>query len=392
MRQSDDGSVERAIAAAMRTEDRIVQTVVDDVVRPGEDRRGLEPQVRVALRWLVDALRERASPESLEPLRAQATETARAGGPVGPLLDRYLSAGWALWEAVAAGGEIPRQTLADLGTRLLRAGDAAAAAIADAYAEAEGELAARAASARREFLDELLAYRPGDPTLVRLTRRAAAYALAPSSPVRVLVVATRAELDDDDPAVGRISRELGPRAALIATDRGRLLLLLRPVVVSDALAGRLFDEVFGHGDWLAVSEDSAGGLAGVGIAVARAHAALAVAERAGGAGRIIAAERLSFERALLADEALLAEGAAVALAPLATTPRTGDQLVETLRVFLETAGNRRETARRLKVAPRTVAYRLTRIEERVGGRLAGPTLLRLAAAIYAAGLVSPRDR
>ncbi|MBY0398633.1 MAG: helix-turn-helix domain-containing protein, partial [Thermoleophilia bacterium] len=94
------------------------------------------------------------------------------------------------------------------------------------------------------------------------------------------------------------------------------------------------------------------------------------------------------EQALLADEGLLAGAVTAVLAPLSTTPRTGAELVRTLSVFIETAGNRRETARRLGLAPRTVAYRLRRIEARLGTRLSGPGLLRLGAVLFARDLLA----
>jgi DNA-binding PucR family transcriptional regulator len=131
------------------------------------------------------------------------------------------------------------------------------------------------------------------------------------------------------------------------------------------------------------------GLAGLGAAVAAAHAALEIARRLGRRGELEAPEATMFEQAILAERELLEHGVATILAPLATTPRTGSLLVETLRVFLETAGNRRETARRLGLAPRTVAYRLRRIEARLGVRLEGRGLLRLGAALFALALLGP---
>ena len=49
----------------------------------------------------------------------------------------------------------------------------------------------------------------------------------------------------------------------------------------------------------------------------------------------------------------------------------GEELIETLEVYLGSKQNIRETARRLHLAPRTVAYRLERIETLLGVRLDG---------------------
>ena len=67
----------------------------------------------------------------------------------------------------------------------------------------------------------------------------------------------------------------------------------------------------------------------------------------------------------------------------------GDELIETLQVFFDAGENRRETARRLHLADRTIAYRLERAEALLGHGFEGEagrrlnvalTLQRLAAA------------
>ena len=61
----------------------------------------------------------------------------------------------------------------------------------------------------------------------------------------------------------------------------------------------------------------------------------------------------------------------------------GSELIETLEVYVESGQNMRETARRLHLAPRTVAYRLERIARLIGHPLDGPTLRRLSVAAFA---------
>lgn len=388
--QNRGASTESAAADLVRAleqaEERIVEVVVGDVTHSDDDPARLRDEVAAAVRWAIDGVRPGASTGEarLAPLRAIAADAARRGVPVGRILDRYLSAGWAVWERAAAIG-IDRAALVDLGAVLLRAGDAAAAAIADAYGVAEREVATRSASARREFLDTLLAYRPGDPSVRRLIAGAATHGLSSPPPVRVLIAATGADLDDGDPLVGRVARELGPRATLVATDRGRLLAVLRPTLVSDASARDLLDAVVGPGTWHAVAV-TAPGLTDIGVAAADVHASLDIAVLGTATGRVLAPSDVLLERAMGADPPLLEAAAAATLAPL-RAGRGGDRLVETLRVLLESGGNRREAARRLGLAPRTVTYRLARIEELLGVRIAGPALVRLAAAIFALDLV-----
>ena len=61
----------------------------------------------------------------------------------------------------------------------------------------------------------------------------------------------------------------------------------------------------------------------------------------------------------------------------------GDELVETLRVYFDAGENMRETARRLHLANRTVAYRLTRIQHLLGHPIDGATRQRLVIALLA---------
>jgi ActR/RegA family two-component response regulator len=377
-------SIAREVLASV--EDRVVAAVVRDVASTETDPERLRMEVLTAVRWLEEAVLRDPASIDLGRLRDLATAAAAASEPVGPLLDRYLSSGWALWEAVAASGPLSQETLVAFGAALLRIGDAAAAAIADAYAATERDLATRSASARREFVDQLLAHRPNDPGLARLVRRAAAYGLGAPTPLRIVVVAAGRELDDDDALVGRIARELGPRASLVATDRGRLLALVRSVVVGEAAIARILAATSG-GRWVAAST-TPDDIGTIGIAVAEAHAAVDVAVRLGIDGRIVGPEDVLLERALLLDVRMLDAGARAALGPLLDAPRTGGHLVETLRVFLETGGNRRETARRLGLAPRTVAYRIVRAEQLLRGPVLGPGILRLATAIHALDLAA----
>ncbi len=59
----------------------------------------------------------------------------------------------------------------------------------------------------------------------------------------------------------------------------------------------------------------------------------------------------------------------------------GEELVETLQVYFDAGGNRRETARRLHLADRTVAYRLERAEDLFGHGFDGEAGRRLNVAL-----------
>ena len=93
---------------------------------------------------------------------------------------------------------------------------------------------------------------------------------------------------------------------------------------------------------------------------------LRVAKAIGRQGMIGDVAELGVERLLLSDPDLAATIMERELGPLLADSRMGEELVETLQVFVDAGGNRRETARRLHLADRTVAYRLERAEQVLG--------------------------
>jgi hypothetical protein len=413
MRQSKDDrhAGAGAYAALLESLDDEVDTLGDRVAR--DVARGATPGdgelevARSAVRWLLDSLRAGPvpTPSALRVLRDGGAAQARAGEPVGPVLDRTLSAGWVLWAAVTATPGLPAPALAALGEALLRTGDAASAAIADAHAAAERELATRSASALRGLLDELLELPEGDgPGRARLGRRLAEAGIPHDRAVTLVLVDAGRELADGDRLVTDVARALGramgsvpgvsdPRslggqvpAAVVATTRGQVVLLLP--------AGRWSVDptpalrVLGSG-WIAVTSPAAT-LSGVAAAFRDAAASLVVAVRLGLRDRVLPAEALSLERAMLAAPAQLAAAVERELAPLEAAPR-GAALVETVEAYLAERENIRAAGRRLGVAPRTVAYRLARVERLLGGPLDADRRLRLATALFARRLLVPRD-
>jgi DNA-binding PucR family transcriptional regulator len=133
--------------------------------------------------------------------------------------------------------------------------------------------------------------------------------------------------------------------------------------------------------------ESAAALTAVADAYAGARDALLMAERLGRRG-LFQTDDLALERALAADERLLADAVERELGPILAARRNADSLIVTLRAFLESGHNLRATARRLGLAPRTVAYRIERIERLLGGPVGGERALRAAAALLGARLLS----
>ncbi|HEX5825948.1 MAG TPA: helix-turn-helix domain-containing protein [Candidatus Limnocylindrales bacterium] len=392
-----------ALSADETALDALALEVARDVARGGAGDAGAEGIVaaRAAVDWLMISLRSGPSPSasSLRTLREAAASEARRGGPLQPVLDRALSAGWVLWGWVASRDELSADGLRALGDALLRTGDAAAAAIADGHAAAGRELATRSATALRELLDELLDLDPGDEAgRARLLRRAGELAIPVDRPLTVVVADAGHDVEDGDPEVVAVARRLAaggppvigdPRslgglvpAPVVAAARGRLVILVprgpRAPDVASALEAMATD-------WVASSAEAAG-LLDAAVATREATAALAVARRAGRRSEVVPAASLALERALLAEPALLRAAVDRELGPLLTAPRAAG-LLGTLEAFFAERENVRAAARRLGVAPRTVAYRLERIERILGRPLDAGLRLRLATALFARGVL-----
>lgn len=365
--------------------------------------------VEAALDWILDRLRADGSVDTpaLVPLREAGAAAARRGEPVARPLDRVLSAGWVVWEAAVRGGAADGAVLAALGNALLRIGDAAAAAIAAGHAEAEREVAARTAAARRELLDEILDLPAGDADAsARLARRSVALGLDPSAAYDVLVADVGRDLGDEDPEIGRFLVAAGsllpgrpagePRAddrglgrpagtgPIAGTRSGRLVVLAESRWPGWRRLGDGLPGLAAGTDWIAVRVSGANGIGSVAEAAGTAVATLRVALRLGLRGRILDPAELALERLVLADPTLSERAVATELGPLLADRRLGRDLVETIAVYVATRGNARATARRLRLAPRTVAYRLERARKLLGRPLEGDGLLRLAAAAFIA--------
>lgn len=387
--------------------DPIVGEVARDVSRADEDLEAASPAARRAVEWTIRALlaAEELTPDELTRLRLAGSRAAREGEPLQRILDRYLTSGWVLWAAATRLPTRDAAALAALGTALLKAGDAAAGALAEGYGQAEREIAARTGAARREFLDELLELAPDDLAAVaRITRRAAHFGLAPGDRYRVLVAGIGRELEDEAPEVlrvtlaldrpGRSGRDGAASPPIVATTRGRLVLLARASWPGIGALDAILDDLAGPEGWLAVEAPLAAGLVRVAPAFGAALGALLVAERLGLSGHR-AADDLLLERALLADEPILRAAVDREIGPILDAPRNGEELIRTIAAFIAARQSLRGTSRVLGVSVRTVSYRLARVEELLGRPVAGEEMLRLTASLFARRLLgadaSPRS-
>ncbi|HLA15259.1 MAG TPA: helix-turn-helix domain-containing protein [Candidatus Limnocylindrales bacterium] len=383
-----DPDMRSQVAAYLATmTDSLADAVAAD---SGATRADVMPAVAMALELLGDPV---GPDKGLELFRQQGAAGARAGIPRAELLDRFLTAGWVMWDAVCASGQFDAPTLASFGSWLLRGLDLVASAVAEGYIEADRELMARRTEARRAFLEEVLTSIAPDPAEAAHLRRAALrYGLDVDAPYRLILVSA----GDDEDEQGRVDRIGGLIDIAPAAARSRAGISLPEVLVwhrwivvlapadwpASARLRPALEHVLGN-EWTALVGPPEPGVGSLAPMLARLTATLRAAERLGHRGWIDSPDDFAIEELMLVDPELLGAVVGHELGPLLADHRMGDELIETLRVYLESGQNMRETARRMHLANRTIAYRRERIEHLLGRPLEGATITRLGVALLA---------
>jgi hypothetical protein len=371
---------------------------------------------------------------------------ARSGMRLVVFLARLAYSRRWIWDRCVAefeAGRLDAPVLVDLGEWLLLWTELTSLAVTEGYRAAEREILARDADARRAALDELLGVLAIDPPGITRARRVAArFGLDPELAYRLVVVAPGPEADPtpDQPGLDRGDLELlasrighllgspsaaaegagsGIRLPAVLAMRGRIVILARADWVGQARIPAALDRVLGgaaagSGDpaelgprasgvrspvngtadrpavpaWLAVESHVLGGVTSLAGALADILDAVRTAELIGRRGWIHDPDALAVERLLLASPELGEAAVARELGPLLGDERLGEELVETLQVYFDAGENMRETARRLHLANRTVAYRIERIETLLGAPLDGELRRRVAVALLVRRLQS----
>jgi hypothetical protein len=335
------------------------------------------------------------STEQIASWRERGMELAREGAAPERVLDAFLSLNWAIWEAVMGAEHIERSIILDFADRLLRGLDDAIAAISEGYMRVEVELASDHSQRRRAVLEEILAApreTPQDRARIRL--RAERHGLSVAETYRLILIHVAPEDEDE---VERFVDELERRIRVPSSDH-RITPGIRLPVVLD-WRGRVL--VFAAADWpgerrlrdalepvvgdryVAIDTGPVEGIEPLSDALGEAEYSATVAEALGRHGWIGDPTELALESTFLLDAPLAQAVVDKELGPLLADPRMGQELIATLEVFLGSRQNIRETARRLHLAPRTVAYRLERIETLLGHDLEGEAAVRVSAALMA---------
>jgi DNA-binding PucR family transcriptional regulator len=291
--------------------------------------------------------------------------------------------------------EIPRAVILDFADRLLRGLDDAIAAISEGYVRVEVEAAAAHSERRRAVLEDLLSAprtTPRDRARIRL--RAQRHGLAVEGSYRLVLVhvpgAEESEIESRvDQLEGRIRvpashhrQKPGIRLPVVLDWRAHVLVFAAADWTGEQRLREALPQVLGD-DIVVIDTGPVEGVEDLADALTHADYSATVASALGRRGWIGDPGSLALETTFLLDRQLVRNAVDRELGPLLTDPRMGEELIETLQVYLGSKQNIREAARRLHLAPRTVAYRLERIESLLGETLEGDVTLRLSAALLA---------
>jgi len=372
---------------------------------------GIRPErLEAAFDEVIDLVAEPVpSPEKIERWREQGIALAREGAPSERVLDAYLSLNWAMWESIMGAEEVERSVILDFGDRLLRGLDDAIAAISEGYVRVEVEMAAAHADGRRAVLEDVLSAprtTPQDRARIRL--RCERHGLAVGGTYRLILIHLP-QRDPDEVAslVDELEKRIrvpsahhharpGIRLPVVLEWRGRVLVFTHAEWAGEQRLRQALPKVLGD-DIVVIDSGPIDGVEALVDARANAEYSAAVAEALGRRGWITDTGDLALETTFLLDERLVRIVIERELGALLADARMGEELIETLEVYLGAKQNIREAARRLHLAPRTVAYRLERIEALLGHELEGETVVRVSAALLAlrvsrqAGVISRPD-
>ncbi|MEV4800637.1 helix-turn-helix domain-containing protein [Nonomuraea sp. NPDC049421] len=285
---------------------------------------------------------------ALDAYRAAGSQAARAGVPLRLLVDR----------ALAAGEGVPG---------VLPALRRAVSALMEGYEQAQLTAIREEESARREFVDDLLQGRAE-----RLAERAEHFGLRLAESYVVAVARGLRDGDQD-----RIERDLVARFGshnVLVSVRDGLLVCVAPATLGAAV-GEFVHHVrnrFPPGWRVGVGRPKRGP-GGVVTSYREAAQALELADGLGLTTDVVKAADLLVFPVLLRDRGAIEDLVTSVLNPLLDARGGPEPLLETLEAVFASHGNQTAAARRLRVSPRAVTYRLERIRRLTGFSPDDPT-------------------
>jgi sugar diacid utilization regulator len=335
---------------------------------------------------LADAAIDGRRPDGLEleAVRELGRRAAARGVGARNAVDLYLSATWRLWRQlpVVVRSSDPEK-VRRAAEAVLRVLEDAIGVLVDGHQDERRDMVRHEEAVRAEFVDDLLR---GDADVARMVERAEPFGIDLGRPHHVALVVPR----EGDEAGERVAIVLeravvdrfGDREVLVARKDRAVVVVVPggPVPGVAATRGRSVGTVLHQdlhrlgvaGRWRVAAGRAFSGAYGVARSYEEALEALTFADRLGLDGDVVHARDLLVHRVLGRDQGAIVDLVRDVLVPLEQVRGGPAVLLETLMAYFEAGEVATEAARRLHVSVRTVTYRLARVAELTGYRVAVP--------------------
>ena len=311
-------------------------------------------------------------------VRMLGRRAAEQGVSAGDVVDLFLSAAWRLWSALPSHVRTRnRDDVAAAAESVLRMVGDTVAVLVEGHQAERRHMIRREEATRREVIDDLLR---GDSDVARMVERAEPFGLDLGRGHRLLLAAPGKRLADPGAVTALLERAVvewcGDRDVLIATKDDQIVILV-PDPLPGVLASSTTDDIgtFVHaklrgapkGDpWRISAGRPYAGAYGIARSYEEAREALKLTERLQLDGVVLDARDLLVYRVLARDQVAIIDLVQDMLGPLTQARGGAEPLLATLQTYFETGGVATETARRLSMSVRTVAYRLAKITTLTG--------------------------
>jgi sugar diacid utilization regulator len=317
----------------------------------------------------------------------------------------FLYAARHLWSEVQGqGGPRNPDTVSAAAESVLQVVDDSITSLVEVYHAERREIARREEAARHQVIDDLLR---GNSDAAGMAERAEPFGLDLVRAHRLVLAGTGKSLPQAKRASLLMERavvdEFGDRDVLVAAKDDQIVILL-PDQVTAATARPVADDVgeFVHaalrrvvreGPWRVALGRPYPGAYGIARSYEEAREALVIAERLQFGRPVVDARDLLVYRMLVRDEVAIVDLILEVLGPLTRARGGPEPLLETLHTYFETGDVASETARRLNISVRTVAYRLARVRALTAHDPSDPTQrLALHMAVVGARVMQWPDR
>jgi sugar diacid utilization regulator len=360
--------------------------------RPDDDwlasiARGAAEETRVPaellggyLALLADAAiaGHRLQRHELSAVRTLGRQAAERGIGASRVVDLFLSAAWRLWSDLPA--EVRTRNRDDASAAaaaVLRVVGDAVAVLVEGHQMERRHMIRREESMRREVIDDLLR---GDSDVARMVERAEPFGVDLGRPHSVVLAAPGKRLVDSGAAAALLERavidKFGDRNVLVADKDGQIVIMVPSQTTAIGSRTATNDVgVFVHSElrrartgdpWRVATGRAYPGAYGIARSYEEAREALSLSESLRLDARVVHARDLLVYRVLVRDQVAIVDLVQAVLGPLTQARGGAAPLLLTLQTYLDSGGVATETARRLHMSVRTVAYRLAKIATLIG--------------------------